>query len=216
MEYIHDRSRTVGFLRKKYAKEANVFRIKLPKDQFLRRDHSIDLNKARQALVCELTRIIGNLRDFNGGMISKQNERLCSVREQLLDMPKYNELLLENFFYSLTPDVMRTVLDPKIMKDLFLLMIESIEQGVINDENYALKINTHPHCVLAVIKTENRSMKELIGRALGKFDIPSSKLATSFVLVTDVSYLGYLYMCDEPDRQQFFSESLQSSLLELK
>src|SRR5262249_28102216 len=62
LTYIHDRCRSLGFLRKKYLKEATIFRVKLAKGKFLRRDHSIDLNKARQAIFDELTRLLGDLR----------------------------------------------------------------------------------------------------------------------------------------------------------
>jgi hypothetical protein len=212
LEYIHDRSKTVGFLRKKYAKEATVFGVKLFKHQFLRRDHSIDLNKARQTVVNELTNVVGEVRDFNGGMISKQHELLCTLRE-MLNSVKYNELLLENFFYSLTPDVMRTVLEPHVLKNLFLLLLESIEQGFFSEENYSLKIQKKSQHVLVMIKAEDKAIKEIIARAINKFDWPSSKMATSFVLVYDIAYLGYLFICDEPEKQKHFCQTLQASIL---
>lgn len=211
--YIHDRSKTVGFLRKKYTKEATVFGVKLDKNQFLRRDHSIDLNKARQTVVSELVFIVGELRDFNGGMISKQNETFCVLRDLVSKHVKYNELLLENFFYSLTPDVMRTVLDPKLLKSLFLLLLESIDHGFFSGENYALKMQVDPRHILVMIKSEERSIKESIDRALSRFDFHSSKLASSFVLVYEIAYLGYLYICDEPEHQQSFCQSLQHSIM---
>lgn len=211
--YIHDRSKTVGFLRKKYTKEATVFGLKLDKNQFLRRDHSIDLNKARQTVVSELVSVVGELRDFNGGMITKQNETFCALRDLINKHVKYNELLLENFFYSLTPDVMRTVLDPKLLKSLFLLLLESIDHGFFSGENYALKMQADPRHILVMIKSEERSIKESIDRALSRFDFHSFKLASSFVLVYEIAYLGYLYICDEPDHQQSFCQALQHSIM---
>lgn len=213
LEYIHDRSKTIGFLRKKYTKEATVFGVKLSKNQFLRRDHSIDLNKARQAVVIELVSAIGEVRDFNGGMISKQHELLCLVKEQLGNNVKYSDLLLENFFYSLTPDVMRTVLDPKILKTLFLLLLESIENGFFSGESYALKMQVDSRHVFVMIKSEDRSIKEYMMRALNKFNFHSSKLVNSFNCVYDLSYVGYLYICEEADKQQVFCQAIQHSIL---
>lgn len=212
--YIHDRSKTIGFLRKKYTKEATVFGVKLAKNQFLRRDHSIDLNKARQSVASEIVSVVGEMRDFNGGMISKQNELFCAFRELLSNQAKYNELLIENFFYSLTPDVMRTALEPKVLKSLFLLLLESIENGFFSDENYALKIQVDPRYILVMIKSEERSLKESINKALSRFDFHSSKMASSYVLVYEISYLGYLYLCDEPDQQQAFCHALQHSVMD--
>ena len=80
LQYIHDHTKNVGTLRKKYQKEVTVFRVKLPKEGFLRRDHTIDLYKARQTVVGELSLVVGEFRDFNGGMITKQNELLSSLK----------------------------------------------------------------------------------------------------------------------------------------
>lgn len=209
--YIHDRTKTVGFLRKKYAKEAAVFGVKLTKHQFLRKDHSIDLNKARQIVASELVNVLGDIRDFNGGLISKQNEVLCALREALSDSVKYNELLLENFFYSLIPDVMRTVLDPQILKSWFILLLESIEAGFFAGENYSIKIQVEPNYVFAMVKTEEKSLRELLNNSLSEFDT-STKLACSFVSVYEISYIGYLYQCDELEGQQLFCQTMQTTL----
>lgn len=210
--YTHDRSKTIGLLRKKYTKEASVFSIKLSKDQFLRRDNTIDLNKARQSVVTELTRIIGDLRDFNGGMISKQHELLCAVRGQLQNGIKYNELLLENFFYSLTPDVMRTVLSPQALKTLFLLMHDSIEDNFFRNGSYALKIERDANHLYAMIKTEDTSMKDMLNAALSRFDTSPAVMATSFVSVYNIAYIGFLFVSQNPQQQQEFYRSLQESL----
>ncbi|MEG7679923.1 hypothetical protein U2083_14295, partial [Listeria monocytogenes] len=82
-------------MRKKYPKEATVFRAKVGKEQFLRRDHSINLYEARQAVVLELLRVVGDFRDFNGGIISKQNELVSTVKSLLEGKFKYHDLLLE-------------------------------------------------------------------------------------------------------------------------
>jgi len=203
--YIHDReAKTIGYLKKKYAKEATVFGVTITKEQFLRRDHSIDLNKARLAVVSELMRILGDIRDFNGGMISKQNEMIANLREQLENTAKYNELLLENFFYSVTPDIMRTVLDCKILKNLFLLLLESLEKGAAGEENYSFKIRQEPQYVYAIIKTDDCSLKEIMGKAVGPFENSSSKLASSWVLNADTFYLGYIFLSDDPQQQEQF------------
>ena len=212
LEYIHDRCKMLGYLRKKYTKEATVFRVKLPKEQFLRRDHSIDLYKARQAVVNELTRIIGDFRDFNGGMISKQNELLCSVRNLLGDTVKYNDLLLENFFYSLTPVIMRTVLEPQALKTLFVMLLDTIDNGLFNGEGYALKIRTEAQFVYVMIKTEERSIKDEISRCLNKFHLHSSELANSYVKVYDTPYLGYIYRCDDPVKQAHFCQTIEETI----
>lgn len=211
LDYIHDRSKTIGFLRKKYAKEAVVFGVKIPKHQFLRRDHSIDLNQARQAVVSELLKVLGEFRDFNGGLITKQNELFCALREDLGASVTYNSLLLENFFYSLTPDAMRTVLEPHVLKTLFLMLLESIKDTFFS-ENYSLKVKNDSHAVFAIIKTDDASLADHLGRALSQFEVHSTKLARSLVSVYEAFYICYIYFSPESDQQQLFTNTIQSTL----
>lgn len=211
MEYLHDRCKTVGFLRKKYTKEATVFRLKIPKQkQFIRRDHSIDLYKARQAVVLELLRIVGEFRDFNGGMISKQNELLNEVRQLLSEEVKYNDLLLENFFYALSPVIMRTVLEPEILKKVFIVLLEVMEANSESGDRCFIKIDPNPSFILAVIKSEQRSVKDDMNRALNKFHLQSSELAHSYLQIHDDHYMCYIYRCDDSNKQQQFCQALQN------
>ena len=68
-------------LRKKYPKEANIFQLQIDKDPFLRADHSLDLHQARQSIVEELEKVIGEVRDYNGGLISKQHALFALLKE---------------------------------------------------------------------------------------------------------------------------------------
>lgn len=212
LAYIHDRCQIVGNLRRKYKKEATVFRTNLPKDQFLRADHTIDINKARQTVVSELFKTIGDIRDFNGGMISKQNEVLLDLKKHLKDCLKYNELLLENFFYSLTPVIMRNVLDVEALCTLFLMLLDAIDE-FYNAENYALKIFSNNQFVFVMLKADDRSLKEELSKVITKMQLHSSLLANSYVSVYEEIYLGYIYRTDDPEEQQLFSETIQQALV---
>lgn len=216
LEYIHDRAKTIGYLRKKYAKEAVVFGVKIPKHQFLRRDHSIDLNQARQAVAAELVKVLGEFRDYNGGMITKQNELFCALREELGAEVAYDSLLLENFFYSLTPDAMRTVLEPSVLKTLFLMLLESIKNTFFTGENYCLKLKKEDNCVFAIIKTDDPSLGDHLGRALSQFEVQSSKVARSLVSMYEAFYICYLYFSPEQEQQQQFIHTIEATLKNLK
>ena len=76
-------SKKVGPLRKKYVKEANVFAVGVSKKKYKRKDFSIDLFKARQTVSSELERIFSGIRDFNGGILSKQQEVYQELRSLL-------------------------------------------------------------------------------------------------------------------------------------
>jgi len=213
LDYMHDRTKMVGMLKKKYAKEATVFRVKLGSRHFLRQDQSIDLYKARQAVAAELTRIIGEFRDYNGGMISKQHEVLCSLRELLVEETgKVNDLLLENFFYSLTPVIMRTMLDPETLKTLYMMMLEEADKALFGDRPYTLFTKHDEQFAYAMITVKEPAVKEELGRALKTIPRQSASLASSFVRINDTPCLGYIYRYDEELNIELFKETLSYTL----
>jgi hypothetical protein len=213
LEYIHDRTQSAGNLRRKYKKEATVFRVKLAKDHYLRTDHSIDLNRARQVIASELCQVIGEVRDYNGGIISKQNELFCDLSKMLKNSVKYNDLLLENFFYSLTPVILRSVLEPEALRTLFLMLLDSIEEGLFNGKDYAIRISMEKEFVFVMIKAEDRAVKEELSWAIGKLQLHASKLALAYVSVYDLIYVGYIYRCHDPLQQELFCETVRQALM---
>jgi hypothetical protein len=212
LKYIHDRSQHVGILRKKYKKEATVFRVKMSKDPFIRADHTIDLNRARQVVVSELYDIIGDIRDYNGGMISRQNELLGELKSSLEGNVKVNELLLENFFYSLTPVIMRSVLELEPLNKLFCMLVEAMDDSFFAGEHYALKVSRDDKFVYVMVKVDDRSVKDDLQKAINKLQLHSSQIAYTLVTAYDEIYLGYLYRSDDMEKQQIFSDTVQQAI----
>ena len=122
-----DRVKCLGKVRNKYPKEGVVFKLELPLLDFLREDHAVDLYRARQEVLRELREIFGDLRDYNGGMISKQNELFISLKGLLKGRAQTHHHLLENFFHSLFPLEKRSFFTPEKLKNFFLLLLETIE-----------------------------------------------------------------------------------------
>lgn len=211
LRYIPDRTKIVGYLRK-YPKEANVFRVKFAKDGFLRGDHSIDLYKARQAVVNELNRVLGEFRDFNGGMIAKQNELLTEVRSYLSkEGAKYNEILLENFFYSLAPVIMRTVLEPHAFKSLFEMLLESLDKGVPVGARCSLKMKSEPNFCFALMTAPARSVLDEFAKTVSKQPWHASELVQGYVKTAETVCVGYIYRCTDINKQIQFQHLLETA-----
>lgn len=60
-------------------------------------------------------------------MISKQNEVFKALEEALDSVADKHQHLLENFFHALFPLEKRSFLDPKLLKILFLLLLEKMQ-----------------------------------------------------------------------------------------
>ncbi len=124
LTFIPDRVRRVGMLRKKYPKEATVFRLRLSSDPYLRDDHSVDLLQARQEVASELQRVIGEVRDYNGGMIAGQVNAFSRLKKEMGELSREEGRLLETVFHSIFPVEMRTILPPAPLKKIFSMWKE--------------------------------------------------------------------------------------------
>jgi ABC-type oligopeptide transport system substrate-binding subunit len=191
VQIIPDRVDIVGSIRKIYQKEATVFRLKLPKSDFFRKDRTVDLYKARKTIVGYLTQALGPIRDFNGGLILKQNERL---EDFLSIMPKYfDEFLLENFFYSITPIAMQSILPPALVRQWFLSIEDLAQTPIPSGHPYLLFTKKHEDAFLIMISSDDMSFKEDILRAINSLHIPSLELAFSEVKLQGTYCFGLLY-----------------------
>lgn len=210
-KFIPDRIKKVGMIRNKYPKEAAVFRVKLPNSSFLRGDHSVDLYKARQEVTKEIQKIIGEVRDFNGGMISKQMEVFLGLKNQLGDAGEQNEFLLENFFHSIFPVELRSVLDPEPLKILFMLFIGIVQRASVNKKRFEYQIKEDGDRLFVIIAIQDFSLKIKIFEAIDSLHLHSPQLVSVHLHVFDTVYLGYIYFCDDKMKQDLFVKTVQQS-----
>ncbi len=212
MIFAIDRTKTVGMLRNKYPKEASVFTVRLDKAHFLKEDLYIDLSQARRTVFEELIHLIGPLRDFNGGMISSQSELLSNLRGLLGGVALRHPLLLERFFYSLQPAVMRSILDPKQIKTLFLLLLDALEDGIPAGEPVSLHTEHHADYLLMIIASKDLSFQPVLTHAVDSLMLPGLTLTSFSLTVQETHCLGYLYNCQESTKTSHFYATVRSAL----
>lgn len=204
LEFSHDRCKTIGYLRNKYTKEANVLIVKIEKDDFLRRDHSIDLNKARQAIAFELLKILGEYRDYNGGMITKQNELLSQLKALMIGSAAYNELLFENFFFAIKPIVMRTVLDLEELKFFYMTFHETLRMMPEANKNYLVYEGFNASCMVVIVKAELPLNLDELEKSFAVMQIKPLETAVTSLQLQDMYYYCYSYRSSDTSRQEQF------------
>lgn len=184
LKYIPDRVRRVGHLRRKYVKEATVFRTVLPTAPFLRTDHSVDLYKAREHILTEVGCIIGDVRDYNGGMIYKLNESLTALKTAL--GRTVDPILVEKFFYALVPIEMRTSLETEPLKQFFLTLLHSLKtEAPARKQEPTRLYHVSPHKKITPT-------------------LPPHKLVTFSLDLSDATYHGTLLLTDDKLEQEMF------------
>ncbi len=191
LKYIPDRVRRVGHLRRRYVKEATVFRTVIPSDPFLRADRSVDLYKAREFILSEMNQLLGEVRDYNGGMIYKLTESLSALKVSLGRMA--DPIFVEKFFYSIVPIEMRTSLETEPLKQFFLILLQAIKSDSPQKRQEATR----------VYFAAPRKKKSV------ELSLPSQKLVSFSFDLHDTPCVGYMALSDMKEEQHRFLEELE-------
>lgn len=207
-QVLFDRVKTVGMLRRRYPKEAAIFRIRLPSEQFLREDYSVDLYSARQSILQTLQNILGEVRDFNGGMIAKQNENFIQLKNSLGELASKEALLLQNFFHSIFPAHLSTTLDSKQLQMLFHMLLQAME----TQENIALEYKRIDEHLFVMVKFGDLSWKQRVFRSIEELKIPFNELLSMQIQVLDSFYVGFIYLEEDWAKQEEFLHMIPDAL----
>ncbi|NGX43880.1 MAG: hypothetical protein K1060chlam3_00036 [Candidatus Anoxychlamydiales bacterium] len=207
LKFSLDETKNVGLLKKNYPKEANVFKLSLNKFDFLRRDHSIDLRKARQTIFTELTNILGNFRDFNGGLLSKQLDAMENLKKIMLTNKKSSDFILEEFFYSIKPTIQQTIVDAKILKKLFLMFIKILKKEFKNS-NCLIDTKTEKNQFYIIIKTPFTKIKDDIILAVKKLKFKSFETFTSSIDRNDQKTLGFALISKDSTKKDLLYKTI--------
>lgn len=212
VHFIPERVANVGYLRKKYIKEANVFSLEIENQLFLRKNHSVDLVKARQYVVKAVEKMVGHFRDYNGGFLLKQNEQLEAIKEELGPRGKQNAFMLENLFYSLTPSIMQTYIAPEKGKMLCSLFLEALQIELPNQNECLKKIEAKHDSLALVLKSTHPEIKERLTEVLKQLEIDSLQLAMAYVEVDRFHYQCYLYLNPTSDQRERFIQVIDNAV----
>lgn len=195
IQYIPDRVRRVGHVRRKFVKEATVFRTVLPSNLFLRADRSVDLYKARSCILAEVNRAVGETRDYNGGMIYKLGESLKMLKTSLGKL--VDPILLEKFFYSIVPIEMRSSLETEPLKQFFLTFMQAMKSD-------SLQVRQELNRIYAVGPKKKGAFE---------FAADPHRLVSFTIDVHDVSFFGALFLSDVKEEQSAFLKAAERAFL---
>jgi hypothetical protein len=199
---LFDRIKVVGSVRRRFPKEAAVFRAFLPSHQFLRQDYSVDLYMARAWVLQGLQASIGQLRDFNGGMIAKQRENFAALKTALGERASASALLLQNFFHAIFPVYLSTTLDPQLLKILFEMLCQAVERS----ESAWTEERQLEGRLFLVVKLETLASREKIFASLERLQIPFNELLTVQMQIQENFYSGFIYLEGSEEKQREFLE----------
>lgn len=215
LNYIPIEKSQIGILRKRYPKEVNVFKVSLEKSSFYRKNFSLNLQQARYFVSKELKKIIGNFRDYNGGMMGQQKDALDALKRYLPFFGIEKELFLENFFYSIKPVVMQSILDPNILKNLFLLFLKISSFQLKKDEFVLSTISMQKYLIIAIGSSSN-SLRENLLSKIEKLGLTPSDLTHSYIERKKIFCIGYILKSQDLEKQSNFYHMVLNILYKWK
>ncbi|MGE0198375.1 MAG: hypothetical protein AB7N99_04185 [Simkaniaceae bacterium] len=192
-----------GILNKRHLKEAYVFDIHVK--------GSAKIAEGRQKLIQYLKNTLHELNDFNGGMISKQYETLAAFKNLLAD--PVHDPLIENYFYSLSPSYMQSLIPPEVLKEHFSLLLNALDHDFLYDEGFIVSRTQEDYALLMVCSTDPSLIDRL--KELSYTFVPNpSELLTTYLKVFDLHALGFLLSPKE--QEETFKEHLEKVMREHK
>lgn len=176
-KFVSERVLTVRHL-ENHPIEAHIFRLHLPRSaSFIRADGSLDFYAARQKIANLIHSAIGEFRDYNGGIIIKQQELLQSFREGVMNLVPQDPEMIEIFFYSLIPIEKQAILVPEILINLFSLYLENRETDFNPNFLYSFKVYHQDPQIYLIIHCPNPHIKKTINAFIDQHPISQQNMA---------------------------------------
>jgi len=213
VHFIPDRIQIVSYLEQKYPVEANVFRLQIKKlPAFLRMDFSVNLYLARQKVASFIKDALGGVRDYNGGMMLKQEEVLSQFKHVFRNISSRNQELLENFFYSLNPIEAQATISLHLITLFFQLFLKVVGYECPKKKMYVVDFEQHDAIIIAVMRSNDPEYFAFVKEALNQAHIYSCSLISSVLVFEGNHYLSYVYDQANYKKRIVFQKTIKKAL----
>jgi oligopeptide transport system substrate-binding protein len=193
--------------------EAHIFQIHLPRDSsLLRSDGSLNYYIARQKVAALITAAIGEFRDYNGGIIIKQQELLQDFKERFPGITQDDHELLETFFYALTPLEKQAVLHQDILETLFKYFLETYRQKISKNSSYKIKTFRKDDQVYLFVQAEGSSLEETLLNLLKEETFSHLDIAYNFINYSGKTFFSCVFPEAEAEDVDTFINSVSQTL----
>jgi len=211
VDFLPTSRRIVGNVRNRYPKEANTFLLECAKGPFMRSDHSVDLSRAREFISAAIRKSLGEVRDFNGGLMSQQNQLLVGLKGLLTQEERKEEIHLENLFHSVQPVLMRSLLPPEQIKQLFDLFL-LVHNDAPEDSHPRYRQVMQETALSVMVASCNPSIFEEMQKQIIKLEFKDSELATCRMASDGLFYAGYIIINSDSAKIAAFKQALDETI----
>jgi hypothetical protein len=192
-----------GILNKRHLKETYLF------DVYVKGVETIA--EGREKLLDFLKKNLHELHDYNEGMITKQYETLAALKNLLSD--PFHDPLIENYFYSITPTFMQSLIPPEVLKEHFSLLLNTLDNDFLHEEGFIVS-STYDEYAFFMVCSTNAAFIDSLKELAYTFVPDPRELLSTYIKVFDLHALGFLFPNKEIEKP--FKEKLERTLQECK
>lgn len=191
-------------------KEISIFKLSIPQKNFRCKNHSIDVYAARRFIEQALKEILGDIRDYNGGLILKQHEN----RQKFLDLadnPK-NRSLMESFFLSIHPLAMQCTLLPELLQSWYSLLKLTLARPIQERNAFTFLTHAEEGWLIFSVQLCEASGRAVLEEVLSELSLASHEKATSWLQENGYYIFSCAYLTYDTNARKQFLAKIQTTL----
>lgn len=193
--------------------QAHIFRLCFPRDpSFIRSDGSLDFYSARRKVGALITFAIGEFRDYNGGILIKQQELLDYLKGNFPEITERDVELVDSFFYAITPLEKQVLLNPDILSTLFKYFLETYQERLISGSPYNLKIFQKEQTVFIIVRADHETLTEILSIVLQSQTIRKLDLAYNMVHIGENTFFNCALLKGNAPDAELLIQEIENSL----
>ncbi len=190
--------------------QAHVFSLHLSRSSaFLRTDGSLDFNIARQKVGTLLQSAIGAFRDYNGGLLIKQQEHLEKFRGAF---PEADQEILEKFFYSIAPLQKQAILDQEILFLFFKFFLEHRKEKLQKKIDFIFIDSKIEENRYIFVKGNDCSLGDTIDSFIRDHFFQSHEIVYSLLNTLEGVLFTAVLLNPTKEKELFFTKNLKQKL----
>lgn len=212
-KFVSERVRVVKYIENQPI-EAHIFRIHLPRDSsFLRSDGSLNFYAARQKVATLISSAIGEFRDFNGGILDKQQEVLHEFKDNFPEITEKDSELIETFFYALTPLEKQVVVKVEVLSKLFSYFLKNHSSKLLKG-SYLFEIYPDENETFIIVHADDSSLISPIATFMLEQSLIELDITYNFMETMEGVFFNCRISQDDKKSEASFIHSLQEILHE--
>jgi len=209
--FISKRVTTVRYL-DNHPIEAHIFSLHLPRTSaFLRSNGSLDFNLARQKVVALIQSAMGVFRDYNGGLILKQQEHLEKFKGAFKEA---DPDILEKFFYSISPLEKQAIIDQEILYLFYKFFADHRHEKLNKGVDFRFKHEQIQENLYIFVKGNECTLGDTISSFLQENFFQSHDVTYSFLNTLEGIFFTAVLVKPSAEKQASFIKNLKQKLRE--